>query len=242
VVVSSWVVISVYSRGAEPLDKSVMPALTAGVRGALADALEVCRPSVSVHGLRSSAFGGGISDVSLISTGQRQAQRAASLADRAEKIVRRAYVNDAMHPTTRFSQVEVTYEVRIDESIGASDAEIAHRIDSLQLYSKFADLNLLLLRWLDGTPAPQGILELGLSDLGYANKRKEVRQVFSAEQISSCMEEGMLRRAKQNHQYVIMSALAMSVLIACVGSLVFAVKVPSHIPSRMNPLSPPPDQ
>ncbi|CAK9104249.1 unnamed protein product [Durusdinium trenchii] len=135
-----------------------------------------------------------------------------------------------------FTRVKASYEVRIFPEMRVSSKEMVQRIDRLQIFSRFADLNHLLVRSLihrfRDKPAEGAMLD----DVGYGRREVKPRPVLPALQLADCMEEGFLQDAREAHQYVIALCCVLVLFITCAGSAIFSLKQPSVVPSRSNPL------
>jgi len=153
----------------------------------------------------------------------------ASLLHRLQQLMRSAH-RPLRH--VNMTRVKGVYEVRIFNEMRANDSEVARRVDSLQLYNKFSDLNRMLTRSLAHSGS-QGVI---LDDVGYASRHMLHRRALHHGELADCVEEGLLQDARRSHQYVVLIAFVFLGLTTCVGSLVFTIKQPSTVPSRMNPL------
>ncbi|CAE7545323.1 RPS13 [Symbiodinium natans] len=110
--------------------------------------------------------------------------------------------------------------------------DIVQRIDRLQIFSRFADLNHLLVRSLvhrttHAKPA-EGVM---LDDIGYGLREVKPRMALPAAELVDCMEEGLLQDAREVHQYVIGLCCVLVLLITCAGSAIFSLKQPSLAPA-----------
>ncbi|CAE7599996.1 RPS13 [Symbiodinium pilosum] len=213
--------------------------LTNCVRTALSEALQVCRASVHVTDM--SVKGGDDSLIEMLQEPWRPnwhhqhhffleeagGRKLARMMRRAENSFRRM----------NFTRVKASYEVRIFPEMRVSSKEIVQRIDRLQIFSRFADLNHLLVRSLVHRTAHAKTAEgVMLDDIGYGLREVKPRTGLPAVQLADCMEEGLLQDAREVHQYVIGLCCVLVLLITCAGSAIFSLKQPSVVPSRTNPL------
>lgn len=130
------------------------------------------------------------------------------------------------------TQIKVVYEIHLLKEMRESDAITARRVDGLQVYSRFTELN----RAVGHRMVLAGMEGAMVDDVGYASRRVVQRPPLSNLELAACVEEGLLHDARQMHSYVIGASLLMILLITCVGSTIFGIKYPSHVPGRMNPL------
>jgi len=229
VVISSWALLALIGNYGGHIQQHEFPWLVSGFKNAVADSLEVCRSSVSVVDMHAV-------NVDFIvdpepASKVRDRWHHASLLHRLQQLVRREEERPMRH--VNMTQVKAVYEVRIFSEMRHNGSEVARRIDSLQTYSKFSDLNRMLAKSLV-RDSSDGVV---LDDIGYAARHKLHRAPLSKTDLSNCIEEEMLHDARRQHQYIVIISLGLVALTTCVGSAVFTIKHPSHVPSRMNPLS-----
>lgn len=243
-VVTGWVLLSVVMNVEDgPLGKGDIRGLSMGVQGALSQIIEVCQASVRVADMRVVEAE---SIAELRQETQPLAQQPAaavpgSLVGRLSHLMRRvsilrvrpARLQQQEH--LNISEVKGVYEVRIFKEMGLSAAVVASRIDRLQLYNKFAEFGSRLTRSLSSEELRFAAL-VTLDDVGRAWSHTEQRPALSRDAASTCIEEELLRRARWVHQYVLVLALFIVVMIVWTGSTIFTMKQPSVVPSRMNPL------
>eukprot|EP00438_Fugacium_kawagutii_P031911 Skav218975 [mRNA] locus=scaffold1532:242631:253522:+ [translate_table: standard] len=248
VVVSSWLVVTLMGarNGLEDgSDKKELRQLTGSVRTALAEALQVCRSSLHVTDM--SIKGNDDSLMEILEDhwhGKHQRHRLIDEGANVAQLMRRnskAVLDDSfqnLNERVNFTRVKATYEVRIFPEMRVSSKDVAQRIDRLQIFSRFADLNHILVRSLihrvRNKPAESAMLD----DVGYGRREVKPREVLPALQLADCMEEGFLQDAREAHQYVIALCCILVLFITCAGSAIFSLKQPSIVPSRTNPLGP----
>lgn len=235
VVFSSWAVIAILYD--DVLEQKEFMQLARSLRFALADSLEVCRTSVLVTDMHAVKVDFVVDPMPLpkVRTQQHESH-AASLLHRLKNLLR-VDGERKDHPLQHINmtQVKATYEVRIFPEMRLKEPEVARRIDRLQIYHKFSDLNRIMARAV-ASENPALADSVMLDDIGYASRHVVDRPQLSRPQLDSCIEESLLQDARMVHQYIMGFCLALIILITCAGSVVFTVKTPSIIPSRMNPL------
>jgi hypothetical protein len=207
--------------------------LTRSVRDSMADSIDVCRSAVSITEVRSINVN--LLDQSL------HIGSASSLLDRAVRTVRSLTPwqdsRPPYHPThVNLTQLKVWYEVRVFDTLGTNQDEIAARIDALQVYGRFADAGKQLSRSFTRTGVDFGPI-IVLDDLGYASRDQLWRPPMAKDELLDCNEEMLLRGARVFHQYAVAAALFLGAITACAGSAIFTIKHPTNVPSRLNPLS-----
>lgn len=234
VVFSSWTLLALLYDG--HLQQHQFMNLATGLKSALADSLEVCRSAVRVIDMNAVNVDF-IVDPLPPPKQDRRPDHPASLVHRIRQLIRSDSPSRREHPLqhVNMTQVKASYEVRIFREIRVSEAEVARRIDRLQMYSRFSELNRLLTRAL-ATSDPIFSDSVMLDDIGYASRHLVSRPALTKGQVGDCIEEGELSDARQRHQYAVAASLLLVVLITCAGSAVFTIKSPSLVPSRMNPL------
>lgn len=227
---SSWVTVALLYES--PLGKAEFKELATALRHSLADSLELCRAAVHVADLRAVQVE---FDVDPVPRRDRP-DHAASLMHRIRSWVRSEAGGARGKQHVNMTQVKAAYEVRVFPEMRVGGAEVARRIDQLQIFSRFTELSHLLAHTV-ARASPDLVGSVVLDDLGYASRRVAARPPLSAEDASSCVEEGLLLDARSSHQFFMGVAMALVLLITCTGSTIFTLKHPSAVPSRLNPLS-----
>eukprot|EP00929_Paragymnodinium_shiwhaense_P081345 TRINITY_DN42540_c0_g1_i2.p1 TRINITY_DN42540_c0_g1~~TRINITY_DN42540_c0_g1_i2.p1 ORF type:complete len:457 (+),score=116.66 TRINITY_DN42540_c0_g1_i2:219-1589(+) len=229
-VISSWVLIHVMGNHTGALQEPELSKFALGLRDAVADALEVCRPSVGVADIRAINI-----DLVEPEPPRRHVQHP-SLVQNWQRIVRsddqgqERWINHV-----NVTQMKAVYEVRVLPDMRMAEMEIARRIDRFQIYGKFSELGRLLSRSFGRSDRNMdGVV---LDDVGYASRHVFWRPPLSPSELEDCTEEVMLRDTRQLHQYVVALSLVLVAFITCAGSAVFTIKHPSIVPSRLNPLA-----
>lgn len=236
-VVSGWLVLSIGGQFDGPIERR-LPGLAQSARSALSESLQVCQPSVRIMDMQSLVDGSALEEHARI----RHRFAHVALAERAKsqlvqgirQLMRRAKDPDALD--TNFTRVRVSYEVRVFGEMRAGASEIADRIDGLQIYGRFVDLSRSIARSLFRFQQSELLENVLLDDVGYSFRREEPRPPMKPQEVVDCVEEGLLQDAREDHQYVVLFCCMLVCLIACAGSAVFALKQPSVVPSRANPL------
>lgn len=250
VVVSSWLVMTLVGSGwpEGTLGQKEFENLAESVRTALAEILVICRAAVHVTDL---SFKEG--DTSLMEALEARTHKAnphshmqnfvgkeemrAPSAKLAQLLRRTSHISADAFRKMNFTRLRTSYEIRVFPEMRVASKEVVSRIDRLQIFSRFADLNHVIGRNLIhranlAQPA-EGVM---LDDVGYAVREVKQRSAMSTGQLADCMEEGLLQDAREVHQYVIALSCVLVLLITCAGSAIFSLKQPSVVPSRMNPL------
>lgn len=249
-VVSSWVLIGMLGEFAVPLADSEKPWIMRGVRDAVADTLEICRCSVSIvdlRGLNVVPYSSGMpfepssSNVSLMSASAGVSLSSLDAIQALKAIImRRAAPHRHLDPFEAYNitRIRATYEVRIFPAMRASMPQIARRIDLLQTYIRFNDFSRMTASSLATTVGPDrsNSISVVLDDLGYGSVQYLQRPALENEGLEDCIEEGRLYDARQVHKFVVAFSMVLIVLTTCAGSAVFAIKQPTSVPSRLNPL------
>lgn len=230
-IVSSWVLFHLIGNHTGALRASSLPSFAGGLRDALADSLEVCRSSVGIVDIR--AVNVDIQDP-WASTGHRRPRPHTSFVQRMAGLIRRDHV-EAHAKRLTVTQMRAVYEVREFAEMRLHIPEAARKIDSLQLFSHFAELSRLLDRslLLADLGISQGAM---LDDVGYASLRQMWREPLPIAEREACAEEMLLRDARQVHQYFVVLSMILLLCIICAGSAVFALKHQMVVPNRLNPL------
>lgn len=230
IVFSSWAVLAMLYDG--QLTQRHFKGLEAGLRDAVSDSIEVCRAAVRVVDMHAVNVDF-LLDPSISEDGRRGE---ASFVHRLTQLMRgKESKKERRHHRMNMTQVKASYEVRMFPQMRMPEAEVARRIDRLQLYSKFGELNRLLQRSLSGSDYPFADT-VAVDDVGFASRHVTPRPAMLKSAVADCVEEGLLYDARRWHQSVVGISLVLVVLITCAGSAVFTIKHPSIVPSRMNPL------
>mmetsp|Transcript_32088 Transcript_32088/g.75312 ORF Transcript_32088/g.75312 Transcript_32088/m.75312 type:complete len:330 (+) Transcript_32088:64-1053(+) len=242
VVVSSWLLFHMLGSHIDQLKPPKLPHLVSGIRDAIADSIEVCRPAVGIIDMRAVNFGSSEPStwLSYPKRGRNLIEEAMPSIVRARKSIQKTEgaVQKSKVSYLNVTQVKVVYEVRIFEKMHVGDAEVARRIDKFQIYSHFADLSRLISRSL-ARADPTSLDSASLDDTGYAARHVVTRRAMSDVDLSICGEEWQLQDARRLHQYVMALAFLLLILTTCAGSAVFTLKYTTATPSRWNPLMPP---
>jgi len=227
--VSSWVLFHFFGNSTGMVQGEQLGFFVTAVRNAIADALDVCRPSLGVISVRAVNF----AETELRPSGRRRRWRTPS--GRAAAIVRGEKVDDFVEDEVNITQIKVDYDVRMLEGMRDSDSEVERRVDGLQHYARFFDLSQKFatsFAWVQALP-DGGVT---LDDVGDASRHVAWRPQVSQSDVVTCREEQALQGAREMHQFVVVVALALISLIACAGSTIFTVKYTVNVPSRWNPL------
>eukprot|EP00930_Biecheleria_cincta_P081333 TRINITY_DN7019_c0_g1_i1.p1 TRINITY_DN7019_c0_g1~~TRINITY_DN7019_c0_g1_i1.p1 ORF type:complete len:353 (+),score=61.87 TRINITY_DN7019_c0_g1_i1:152-1210(+) len=252
VVVSSWIVMTL--TGGDPApdkEKKRLDGLAEGIRTALSEALGVCRASVHVTDMSTKDTDSSFLEVLEAHRNPRWRQH--TLGDRRFQhrervwdghnlaklaaLMRRASHDDLDDFTQlNFTHLKASYEVRIFPDMRVPVKELTSRIDRLQMFSRFADLNHVLVRNIVHGQSETLAEAVMLDDVGYALRETKARSPLSASQMADCIEDGLLQDAREVHQYIIAFCCILVLLITCAGSAIFSLKQPSLVPSRTNPL------
>lgn len=242
VIINSWISMSLIGASDGPLKKEQFPWLARGIQAALSSSLGVCQTSLHVVDMMN-AGDGVISDGLVIRRHgpSRPFYASAALINGITRLVRSNDEKDVHKlKDMNYTRVKAFFEVRIFPAMRASSEEINARIDRLQIYSRFAELSHELVQSLGRRPTSQTAETVLLDDIGFAVQKEELRPSLTDGELGDCIEEGMLQDARQTHQYVVALACLLVVLITCAGSSIFALKHPTLVPSRTNPLMAPP--
>jgi len=250
VVISSWLVMTLVGSGwpEGTLGQKEFENLAESVRTALAEILVICRAAVHVTDL---SFKEG--DTSLMEALEARSHKVkphshiqnlmakeemrAPSAKLAQLLRRTSHISADAFRKMNFTRLKTSYEIRVFPEMRVASKEVVSRIDRLQIFSRFADLNHVIGRNLihraNLVQPAEGVM---LDDVGYAVREVKQRSDMSTGQLTDCMEEGLLQDAREVHQYVIALSCVLVLLITCAGSAIFSLKQPSIVPSRMNPL------
>lgn len=243
-VITSWVLFHMPGNHTAALTQPALPQLVSGLRNALADALMLCRPSVGIIDMRAVNI-----EVIEPRPWGKEESFGASMLERTKRVMRldqeehhkdaRQRLNGEARTGDRINvtQVKAAYEVRIFSEMRSKTAEVAVRVDKLQLYTHFSELNRHLghsLASMDKYPLENVMLD----DIGYAARHELKRPPIVFDSAADCVEEGLLADSRIIHQYVMAFSLTLVGLTTCAGSTVFTIKHASGVPSRLNPLVP----
>jgi len=228
--VSGWVLVHGLGNHTNVVDDPQLAKLTRAVRDSVADSTDVCRSAVSITEVRSINVN--LLDQSL------HIGSSSSLLDRTLRSWKdwRGHRPPARPTHVNLTQLKLWYEVRIFDSLRATQDDVAARVDALQVYGRFADAGKQLSRAFTRTGVDFGPI-IVLDDMGYASRDQLWRPTMTKDELLDCNEEMLLRSARVFHQYAIAAALFLGAITACAGSAVFTIKHPTNVPSRLNPLS-----
>lgn len=254
-VVSSWILMTL--SGGDPApgkQKKRLNSAAEAIRTALAEALDVCRASVHVTDVSTRAPRN--SEKSFLEVLEAQWVRPSSREHtwrdhrfqhmesvwdsrklaRMAAVMRKASHIDINH--NNFTFLKASYEIRIFPEMRVPAKEMASRIDRLQIFSRFVNLNHVLMHNILHGPPEIVADAVMLDDVGYALRDDDytARSPPSTSQLADCIEDGLLQDARETHQYVIAFCCILVLLITCAGSAVFSMKQPSLVPSRAFPL------
>lgn len=234
-VISSWFLFHTPGNLTAALASPGLVGLMSGLREAVSATLEVCRSAVNITAIRSANLEGEII-ADLESESQSRRAKATTNSGQGRAIVRRDYDDSEMMEYLNLTQIRVAYEVRIFDEMRVTEPDIARRVDRIQTYSRFADLDRMLERSLSEGDLSDLFPEVTLDDAGYASFRRKARPALHGDDLVDCTEEGLLYDARQTHQRTMVASLVLVVLIAAASSVLFTVKRTSAVPSRWNPL------
>jgi len=252
IVVSSWIVLTL--TGGDPApdkEQKRLNGVAEGIRTALSEALGVCHASIHVTDV--STKDADSSFLEMLETHwipssrkhtwrDRRLQRGEPIWDgnnvaRMAALMRRAsHIDIDDFAQLNFTHLKASYEIRIFPDMRVPAKEITSRIDRLQMFSRFADLNHVLVRNIVHGQSETLAEAVMLDDVGYALRETKARSPLSASQMADCIEDGLLQDAREAHQYIIALCCILVLLITCAGSAIFSLKQPSLVPSRTNPL------
>lgn len=253
VVVSSWILLTL--TGSDPApekQKTRLDSLAAAIRTALAEALNVCRASVHVTDMSTkdsdSSFLEVLEETQRISPWRKKMWRdhqlhrskpvwdGHNLAKMAVLMRRANHFDIESFSQENFTHLKASYEIRIFPDMRVPAKGVTSSIDRLQMFSRFAELNHLLVRNILHGQSETLATSVVLDDVGYAEREAAARSPLSALQMADCIEDGLLQDAREVHQYIIAFCCMLVLLITCAGSAIFSLKQPSLVPSRTNPL------
>lgn len=254
VAVASWVSVLVLDKSfvhATPLNS-----ISNAIQAALAESLEICHSAIRVRDVHPR----GDTSVVQVQESRRKANvrrpSSTSLAGRLSNSLmghfswlahvafqRRvdALLELAVNSkeAQSITEVRIDYEVRVLKELEATDKEIMARVSYLEGYNMFTRFNDDFATALSREDSKL-VHKVMLEDVGPASREIVDEEDLSQSKSSACTEEGLLRNARRTHQTVLLLSIALVLLIVCTGSVVFTVKQPSLIPSRLNPLIGPP--
>jgi len=230
-VVESWVVLSLIYGGS--LDQKAFKTMAEALRNSIADTLELCRPAVHVKDMRAVNVDVEYQPLALL---EKLRRSPVSFTQRFRQIMRhyRAHRLSELE-LVNLTQVKATYEVRVFDEMRCDVDEVARKVDSLSTFGRFSEF---------GRATDFSLYELNesladrtmLDDIGYASTLRVARPPIDRRQRQDCREEMLLEDARVVHEYTVMVAFGLVMLITCAGSAVFTLKQPSLVPSRLNPL------
>jgi len=243
VVVKGWALLHVlqhtHSQTKPETYDAILPLCLAH---AIADTMGVCRSAVTISNTKGSTKSPDDTyDMAYHGTGQTVLVLYARHVLTAMKRLMRAssFRSQGREASTRprwnMTKLRVVFEVRPFTEMEVVDYEVARRIDRLQLYSKFYELNRLFTREV----SREGVSDVAavvVDDLGYASRHVLDRPIVTDDARANCTAEMHLHAAEAFHEYVVAVSLLLVGLISCTGSTVFALKLPSHVPSAFNPI------
>lgn len=224
VVVQSWVLFHVMrdyaTLFAGPLDKG-----SVAVQNALADALDLCRPAVRVTDAR--AFDIGNFERVLMQFGTRGT------------LQRR----EAPAPPLRYAEVFKLIEVRLSfvipvfPTMGYNASQVNDRIEHLQSFASFADLDLLLASALRdiGAGSGAGLDDIGEGEIHHATDNAPYTRI-TADEVADCLAEDELRLARHHHHIVMVLCFALLALITCAGVALFTAQRSVVVRNRLHAL------
>lgn len=244
--VAGWLLMHLSGTSAAEFHNPTSQAVV-GLRQAVADALDICRPAVQIMDLHVTTLAVEYSDPSEAGLTQdfvyegpdegplkhpSLVHQVSSYLFGEERRSSRFHRHKKFHPRN-VTQVRAIYEVAVFGAMRLNSTQVAHRVDRLQSFSHFADLDVGLMRAIGASQAHPD--ESGLDDVGFATVRPSSNRLTS-ESVADCLEEGRLHDARTFHQYVMLFSFAFFVLLAGAGTAVFSVQQASSVPSRVNPL------
>lgn len=228
-IISGWMLLHVLGNHTSALRQPELPWLVSSLRNAVADCLGLCRPAIGIVDIRAVSVD--IVDPRPVGFGLKDIEDRLNIATPR---LARSGVDDYFNHRTNVTQLRAVYEVRIFDEMNVNEAEVARRIDQLQIYGKYTELS----RMLQHSFAKSGVDDnVMLDDVGYASRHVLQRPLLHSQDISDCTEEVLLKNARRAHQLVLLFSFLMIACIACAGSAVFTIKQPSMVPSRLNSLS-----
>lgn len=229
-VISGWMLLHMLGNHSSSMRHPKLPWLVTSLRNAIADCLGVCRPAVGIVDIRAVS----VDIVDPWGMPYDQKDRLTLVQQSSRRVMRNkhgAMYSRGMHENV--TQFRAVYEVRIFDEMDTDDAEVARRVDQLQIYGKYAEFNRMLQHSFVVAGAEDSVM---LDDVGYANRRVLLRPPMRTGDVSDCAEEVLLKDARLTHQYVVALSFLLIMCIACAGSAVFTIKQPSVVPSRLNSL------
>lgn len=231
VLISSWIVLTL--TGGDPApdkEKKRLNSLAEGIRNALSEALGVCSASVHVTDMSTKDTDTSFLEVletHWIPSSRKQLWRdrrfhrgkpvwdGNNLAKMAALMRRASHIDIDDFTQLNFTHLKASYEIRIFPDMRVPAKEITSRIDRLQMFSRFSDLNHVLVRNIVHGQSETLAEAVMLDDVGYALREMEARSPLSASQMADCIEDGLLQDAREAHQYIIAFCCILVLLITC---------------------------
>lgn len=224
VVVQSWVLFHILHEYASffsrPMDRGSI-----AVQHALADALDVCRPAVRITDSRAFDIG--------------NFERVLMQFGTHGTLQRR----EASQPPPRYAEVFKLIEVRLSfnllifPTMGHNASQISDRIDHLQSFASFADLDLLIgsaLRDI-GVGNGAGLDDVGEGEIHHASDDGPFARI-TADEVADCLAEDELRLARHHHHIVMVLCFALLALITCAGVALFTAQRSMVVRNRLHAL------
>eukprot|EP00930_Biecheleria_cincta_P050332 TRINITY_DN35496_c0_g1_i1.p1 TRINITY_DN35496_c0_g1~~TRINITY_DN35496_c0_g1_i1.p1 ORF type:complete len:358 (+),score=63.28 TRINITY_DN35496_c0_g1_i1:162-1235(+) len=252
VAVSSWIVMTLAARNPAPgKDEKRLNTLADAIRTALAETLNLCRASVHVTEMSTKDADSTVFEL-LETHWMRPSWRkhmwhdrfhrtepvwdSHNLAKMASLMRKASNIGIDDFTLLNFTHLKASYEIRIFPDMRVPAEDMTSRIDRLQLFGRFADLNHVLVRNIVHGRSEALAEAVMLDDVGFAARDDKARFPLSAAQLADCIEDGLLQDARAMHQYIIAFSCILVLLISCASSAIFSLKQPSLVPSRANPL------
>jgi len=223
VVVQSWVLFDVMRDHASyfgaPMDKGSI-----AVQNAIADALDLCRPAVRVTDAR--AFDIGNFERVLMQFGTH------GTLQRRESIAPPRYAE-----VFKLIEVRLSFSIPIFTSMGYNASQVNARVDHLQSFAAFADLDLLLASALRDVGAGNGagLDDIGEGEIHHASDDGPFTSI-TADEVADCLAEDDLRLARHHHHIVMVLSFALLALITCAGVALFTAQRSVVVRNRLQAL------
>lgn len=223
VVVQSWVLFHVMRDHASyfgaPMDKGSI-----AVQNAIADALDLCRPAVRVTDAR--AFDIGNFERVLMQFGTH------GTLQRRESIAPPRYAE-----VFKLIEVRLSFSIPIFTSMGYNASQVNARVDHLQSFAAFADLDLLLASALRDVGAGNGagLDDIGEGEIHHASDDGPFTSI-TADEVADCLAEDDLRLARHHHHIVMVLSFALLALITCAGVALFTAQRSVVVRNRLQAL------
>lgn len=206
--VSSWMLFHISRQHASefkgPLSRGTLVA-----RNALADALGLCRPAIRVTDARAFDIGSFERVLVQVNHNSHELQRGPS------------------HYSDIFSVVEVrlAVEIPVFSALNLNTTDLEARVNHLQIFSSFADLDLLLSYALREIGIGE---DSGLDDVGRARVHQvepnDIAGIVTDDEVADCLAEDELRSARSHHHLVMVLSFILVGLITCTGIALFTVQ------------------